>query len=274
MPSLSINSYSVGRLTPSSRAAGVILPWLRLSASWTISRSRFARADFSVGGRIGLTISAFVAAVTALVINIGAYTTEIVRAGIESVQPGQIEAARALGLRPIHVVLLVVMLPALERVYPALVSQFVLLMLASSITSQISAEELTAIVNRVQSDTFRSFEVYVVAGVLYGVLSGGGASAASGQPSASVANGKSLFIQSCATCHGIQAQGTSQAPSLIGAGAAAVDAPLSLLTEYGYVRSIAGANVRRDSLTFEANPAALPEESNPEGADTADTADT
>jgi ubiquinol-cytochrome c reductase cytochrome c subunit len=68
----------------------------------------------------------------------------------------------------------------------------------------------------------------VVAGVLYGALSTGGASAsAPAQASTSVANGRSLFIQSCATCHGINAQGTSQAPSLVGAGAAAVDFQMS-----------------------------------------------
>jgi ubiquinol-cytochrome c reductase cytochrome c subunit len=67
----------------------------------------------------------------------------------------------------------------------------------------------------------------VVAGALYGVLAGGPASAAPGQASDSPANGRSLFIQSCATCHGISAQGTSQAPSLIGAGAAAVDFQMS-----------------------------------------------
>jgi ubiquinol-cytochrome c reductase cytochrome c subunit len=67
----------------------------------------------------------------------------------------------------------------------------------------------------------------VVAGTLYGVLATGPASAAPGQASASPANGRSLFIQSCATCHGINAQGTSQAPSLIGAGAAAVDFQMS-----------------------------------------------
>jgi ubiquinol-cytochrome c reductase cytochrome c subunit len=68
----------------------------------------------------------------------------------------------------------------------------------------------------------------VVAGVLYSALSGGGASAAApANASTSIANGKSLFIQSCATCHGIDAQGTSQAPSLIGAGAAAVDFQMS-----------------------------------------------
>ncbi|HEX4832233.1 MAG TPA: c-type cytochrome [Trebonia sp.] len=68
----------------------------------------------------------------------------------------------------------------------------------------------------------------IVAGVLYGTLSGGGsAAAASGQASTDVANGQSLFIQSCATCHGMQAQGTAQAPSLVGAGAAAVDFQMS-----------------------------------------------
>jgi ubiquinol-cytochrome c reductase cytochrome c subunit len=68
----------------------------------------------------------------------------------------------------------------------------------------------------------------VVAGVLYGTLSGGGASAAApASASTSVAQGKSLFIQSCASCHGLDAQGTSQAPSLIGAGAAAVDFQMS-----------------------------------------------
>ena len=57
--------------------------------------------------------------------------------------------------------------PALERVYPALTSQFVLMMLSSSVTSQISAEELTAVANNIQSDTFRPFETYIVVAVLY-----------------------------------------------------------------------------------------------------------
>ena len=63
----------------------------------------------------------------------------------------------------------------------------------------------------------------VVVGVLYSTLSGGGAAAsAPAQASTQVAQGKSLFIQSCSSCHGLDAQGTSQAPSLVGAGAAAV----------------------------------------------------
>src|SRR5215469_12781491 len=67
----------------------------------------------------------------------------------------------------------------------------------------------------------------VVAGALYGVLSSGGASASAQGASGSIAQGRTLFIQSCATCHGLGAQGTSQAPSLVGAGAAAVDFQMS-----------------------------------------------
>ena len=65
----------------------------------------------------------------------------------------------------------VVLLPAIEKVYPALTSQFVLLMLASSVTSQISAEELTAVANYVQSDTYRAFETYILVALVYIVLS-------------------------------------------------------------------------------------------------------
>jgi polar amino acid transport system permease protein len=120
---------------------------------------------------LGLKLSAEVSAVIALVVNMGAYTTEIMRAGIESISRRQLEAADCLGLTKLQTMLHVVLLPAMERVYPALSSQFVLLMLASSITSQISAEELTATAANVQSDTYRSFEVYIVVAGVYLVLS-------------------------------------------------------------------------------------------------------
>jgi polar amino acid transport system permease protein len=59
----------------------------------------------------------------------------------------------------------------MERVYPALTSQFVLLMLASSVCSQISTEELTAVANSVQSDTYRPLETYFVIALVYVLLS-------------------------------------------------------------------------------------------------------
>ena len=120
---------------------------------------------------VGIRLSAFTAATAALVINVGAYTAEIVRAGMESVPRSQLEAARCLALSRWQVLRHVVLPPAIERVWPALTSQYVLLMLASSITSQISAEELTAVANRVQSDTFRSVETYLIVAAAYLALS-------------------------------------------------------------------------------------------------------
>lgn len=120
---------------------------------------------------LGLRLSAEVCAVLALTLNAGAYTCEIMRAGFDSIHRGQIEAAESLGMARPAIYWHVLLLPAVERVYPALTSQFVLVMLSSSITSQISAEELTGVANIVQSETFRSFEVYLVVGVLYLFLS-------------------------------------------------------------------------------------------------------
>ena len=120
---------------------------------------------------MGFKVGAFTAATVALVVNVGAYTSEIVRAGIESIPKSQLEAAETLGLTRWQTLRHVVLPPAIERVFPALTSQYVLLMLASSICSQISAEELTAVANRVQSDTFRSVETYLIVAVGYLLLS-------------------------------------------------------------------------------------------------------
>jgi polar amino acid transport system permease protein len=120
---------------------------------------------------IGLKLPAVTVAMAALTINVGAYATEIMRAGFDSIHKGQLEAAECLALTRRQVYWHVVLLPAMERVYPALTSQFVLLMLASSVCSQISAEELTAVANFVQSDTYRPFETYILVAAAYLLLS-------------------------------------------------------------------------------------------------------
>lgn len=120
---------------------------------------------------LGLKLPAVTVALAALIINVGAYATEIMRAGFDAVNKGQIEAAECLALSRRQVYWHVVLRPAMERVYPALTSQFVLLMLATSVCSQISAEELTAVANFVQSDTYRPFETYIVVGAAYVLLS-------------------------------------------------------------------------------------------------------
>ena len=120
---------------------------------------------------LGWKVAAFNAALLSLVINVAAYSCEIMRAGMDAIHKGQLEAAECLGLTRRQVYWHVILRPALEKVYPALTSQFVLLMLATSIASQISVEELTAAAARVQSDTFRPFEAYIVVAVGYLALS-------------------------------------------------------------------------------------------------------
>jgi polar amino acid transport system permease protein len=119
---------------------------------------------------LGIRFDANQAALIAMVVNVAAYASEIVRAGIDAVPQGQVEAARALGLTRLQIFRLVVIFPALKTVFPALASQFILLMLGSSVVSAISAVELTAVTNSLQSTTFRSFEFYFFATGLYLVM--------------------------------------------------------------------------------------------------------
>jgi polar amino acid transport system permease protein len=120
---------------------------------------------------IGLKLSVLTGAVLALVINITAYTCEIIRAGIESVPRSQREAGECLGLSPLQVYWHIILAPALERVYPALTSQFILLMLVTSLLSAVGAEELFGVSNIIQSMTFRNFEVFIVLWVIYLAIS-------------------------------------------------------------------------------------------------------
>ncbi|KGT87366.1 ABC transporter permease [Erwinia typographi] len=120
---------------------------------------------------LGFSFTAFTVSVIALTINVGAYTAEIMRAGFESVHKGQWEAAETLGLAKWQQYWHVALRPAIERVYPSLTSQFILLMLASSVTSQISAEELTATANFIQSETYRPFETFFIVAGIYIALS-------------------------------------------------------------------------------------------------------
>jgi polar amino acid transport system permease protein len=118
----------------------------------------------------GLKLSSNTAAIVALSIHLGAYATEILRAGIESIPQGQIEAAKSLGLSRYRIIRHVVLAPAVRAVYPSLSAQFILQLMGTSIVGAIAAEELTAIANNLVMQTFRSFEVYIVIAVIYFAL--------------------------------------------------------------------------------------------------------
>jgi polar amino acid transport system permease protein len=116
---------------------------------------------------IGVKLTAEQAALIGLVVYLGAYVTEIVRAGIESVHRSQIEAGLSLALTRWQVFRYIVLAPAIARVWPALASQFVLVTLATSVCSFISVQELSAQASNIESDTFRSFETYITVALIY-----------------------------------------------------------------------------------------------------------
>lgn len=116
---------------------------------------------------IGLRLDALTAAQISLAINLGAYSVEIVRAGLQAIPRAQIEAGHSLGLSGFQVFRYIVLTPALKIMFPSLASQFILLMLATSIASQIAVHDLFHAASIIQSRTFRDFEVYTVITVLY-----------------------------------------------------------------------------------------------------------
>ena len=120
---------------------------------------------------LGVKLTPEIASVLAMVINLGAYAAEIVRAGIESTPRGQVEAGLSLAMSRAQVFVRVVLPPALSRVWPAMVSQIIIVMLGSAVCGQIATQELSYFANLIQSRNFRAFESYIVATLLYLALS-------------------------------------------------------------------------------------------------------
>lgn len=116
---------------------------------------------------LGVKLTPAWASIIAMVVNLGAYATEIIRAGIQATPRGQVEAAVSLAMTPAQVFTRVVLPPALARIWPALVSQIVIVMLGSSICGQIATEELTYAANLIQSRNFRAFESFIIAAAMY-----------------------------------------------------------------------------------------------------------
>jgi len=116
---------------------------------------------------LGLKLTQFQAATLTMIVNLGAYSCEIIRAGIQATPRGQFEAGASLAMSPIQTFVHVVLTPSLQRIWPALSSQIVIVMLGSSVVSQISVEELTFVASYIQSRNFRAFETYIVSAAIY-----------------------------------------------------------------------------------------------------------
>ena len=121
----------------------------------------------------GIKLTPETASVIAMVVNLGAYAAEIIRAGIEATPKGQIEAALSLALTQAQTFIRVVLPPALKKVWPSLVSQIIIVMLGSAVCGQISTPELSYAANLIQSRNFRAFEAFIIATALYLALSMG-----------------------------------------------------------------------------------------------------
>ena len=118
----------------------------------------------------GVRLTPELASVIAMVVNLGAYSTEIVRAGLQATPRGQIEAAQSLALTPLQVFMRVVLPPSLARGWPALVSQIIIVMLGSAVCGQLSTPELSYAANLIQSRNFRAFEAFLIATLIYLLL--------------------------------------------------------------------------------------------------------
>jgi polar amino acid transport system permease protein len=119
---------------------------------------------------LGLQLGELQAANLAMVVNLGAYSSEIIRAGVQATPRGQFEAGASLAMSPFETFRHVVLVPSLQRIWPALSSQVVIVMLGSAVVSQIAAEDLTFAANFIQSRTFRAFEAYFVSTAVYLLL--------------------------------------------------------------------------------------------------------
>lgn len=119
---------------------------------------------------LGIHIGEYSAAIAAMTLNLGAYSVEILRAGIRAVPRGHHEAAAALAMSPRETFVHVLLPQAFAKVFPALASQIVITMLGSAVVSQISVADLTYAASYVQSRNFRAFETYFLIALMYFVM--------------------------------------------------------------------------------------------------------
>jgi polar amino acid transport system permease protein len=150
--------------------------WLRTPATWYVEFIRntpllvqlfFIYFGFS---QVDIQVPNYTAGLIGLVVNNGAYLTEIIRAGIEAIHKGQVEAGHSLGLSYPQLMRYVVFPQAFRVIYPPLCNQFIGIILWSSLVSTISVEDLALRGKELASTTFRSFETYTVVTLIYVVM--------------------------------------------------------------------------------------------------------
>ena len=117
-----------------------------------------------------VTFSALQAGTICLAVNCGAYMSEIIRAGIQSIDPGQMEAARSLGLSYWRSMFRVVLPQAIKNMIPSIVNQFIITLKDTSILSVIGFPELVNKAQNVIAITFKSFQTWAIVAIMYLVV--------------------------------------------------------------------------------------------------------
>ncbi|HEY8348127.1 MAG TPA: amino acid ABC transporter permease [Symbiobacteriaceae bacterium] len=125
---------------------------------------------FGLPQLLGVSFDEFPAAVITIGINSSAYVAEIIRGGIQSIDKGQMEAARSLGMSRGMAMRYVILPQAFKRVIPPLVNELVALIKESSLVSAIALVELTRTAQLIGSRTFRSFPLYIAAALIYLIM--------------------------------------------------------------------------------------------------------
>lgn len=118
-----------------------------------------------IGG--GFTLSALQAGTICLALNCGAYMAEIIRAGIQSVDIGQMEAGRSLGLPYWKTMRKIILPQAIRTMIPSIINQFIITVKDTSILSVIGFPELVLAAKQVQANTFKAFETWAIVGIMY-----------------------------------------------------------------------------------------------------------
>ena len=125
---------------------------------------------FGITGLLGIRITAFMAGTIALSLNAGGYLSEIFRGGIQAVDPGQREAARSLGLSARQTTWRIIIPQAIRICIPSVVNQWCITIKDTSIISVIGLAELTKMGQTIIARTYRSFEVWIMVGIMYFIV--------------------------------------------------------------------------------------------------------
>ncbi len=120
--------------------------------------------------QMGIKLSPFAAAVTGLSINSAAYIAEIIRAAIQSIDKGQMEAARSIGMSYFQAMMRIILPQAYRRMIPPLGNEFIALLKDSSLVATISMVDLMRTAQQMYATTFRPMEIFLAAGALYLLL--------------------------------------------------------------------------------------------------------